>query len=73
MMYPYVLLTLASMLIVATVWFAYEMGRRVGAYEERRNRKVRAISHIAQLDKHPKGVSVSSNTNNKPTTNTRRK
>ena len=56
-MYPYVLLALASMLIVATVWFAYEMGRRVGAYEERRNRKVRAISHIAQLDKHPRGVS----------------
>lgn len=51
-MYPYVLLALASMLIVATVWFAYEMGRRVGAYEERRNRKVRVTSHIAQLDKH---------------------
>ena len=56
-MYPYVLLALASMLIVATVWFAYEMGRRVGAYEERRNRKVRVTSHIAQLDKHPRGVS----------------
>ena len=56
-MYPYVLLALASMLIVATVWFAYEMGRRVGAYEERRNRKVRVTSHIARLDKHPRGVS----------------
>jgi hypothetical protein len=71
-MYPYILLALASMLVVSTIWFAYEMGCRVGAYEERRNRKVRAISHIARLDKHPKGVSVSSNTINQPT-NSRRK
>lgn len=55
--FAYTLLALASMLIVATIWFAYEMGRRVGAYEERRNRKVRVTSHIAQLDKHPRGVS----------------
>ena len=56
-MYPYILLGLASMLIVSTIWFAYEMGRRVGAYEERRNRKVRVVSHIAQLDKHHHDVS----------------
>lgn len=56
-MYPYILLGLASLMAVSTIWFAYEMGRRVGAYEERRNRKVRAISHIAQLDKHHHNVS----------------
>jgi hypothetical protein len=49
MMYPYILLALASMLVVSTIWFAYEVGRRVGAYEERRNRRHpnwRVKSHI---------------------------
>ena len=57
MTFPYVLLTLGTLLFTSSVWLAYEVGRRVGAYEERRNRKVRAISHIAQLDKPPRGVS----------------
>ena len=37
MMYPYILLTLASLLFVACVVFAYEMGKRVGTYETQRN------------------------------------
>ena len=36
MTYPYVLLGLASLLIVSSIWLAYEVGRRVGAYEEQR-------------------------------------
>jgi hypothetical protein len=48
-MYPYILLALASMLFVACVVFAYEVGKRVGTYEERRNRRHpnwRVKSHI---------------------------
>ena len=37
MMYPYILLALASLLFVGCVVFAYEMGKRVGEYETRRN------------------------------------
>ena len=37
MMYPYILLALASLLFVSCVVFAYEMGKRVGEYEVRRN------------------------------------
>ncbi len=36
-MYPYILLALASLLFVACVGFAYEMGKRVGTYETQRN------------------------------------
>jgi hypothetical protein len=36
MTYPYVLLGLASLLFVASIWLAYEVGVRVGAYEEQR-------------------------------------
>jgi cbb3-type cytochrome oxidase subunit 3 len=36
-MYPYILLALASLLFVACVVFAYEMGKRVGTYETQRN------------------------------------
>lgn len=35
MTYPYVLLGLASLLIVGLIWLAYEVGRRVGAEEQR--------------------------------------
>ena len=34
---PYLLLLLASMLFVACVVVAYEIGKRVGEYEARRN------------------------------------
>ena len=34
---PYLLLALASLLFVGCVVFAYEMGKRVGEYETRRN------------------------------------
>ena len=37
MMYPYILLALASLLFVGCVVFAYEMGKRVGTYETQRN------------------------------------
>lgn len=35
-MMPYLLLLLASLLFVACVVFAYEVGKRVGEYETRR-------------------------------------
>jgi hypothetical protein len=34
---PYLLLLLASLLFVACVAFAYEVGKRVGTYETQRN------------------------------------
>lgn len=34
---PYLLLLLASLLFVACVVFAYEVGKRVGTYETQRN------------------------------------
>jgi hypothetical protein len=37
MMYPYILLALASLLFVACVVVAYEIGKRVGTYETQRN------------------------------------
>lgn len=49
MTFPYVLLTLGTLLFTSSVWLAYEVGRRVGAYEERRNRRHpnwRVKSHI---------------------------
>lgn len=46
MMFPYMLLGIATLMIVTSVWVAYEVGRRVGAYEERRDRMVRVKSHI---------------------------
>lgn len=35
-MYPYILLAIASLLFVSCVVFAYEMGKRVGEFETRR-------------------------------------
>lgn len=48
MMYPYILLALASLLFVSCVVFAYEMGKRVGEYETRREYRFpnyRVIQH----------------------------
>lgn len=48
MMFPYLLLALASLLIVTSIMFAYEVGRRVGAYEVQRNHRhpnYRVINH----------------------------
>ena len=39
MMFPYLLLGLASLLVVTSVAFAYEIGKRVGAYEQSRNHR----------------------------------
>lgn len=36
MTYPHVLLIMATLIIVLAVWLAYEVGCRVGAYEEQR-------------------------------------
>jgi hypothetical protein len=47
-MYPYILLALASLLFVSCVVFAYEMGKRVGEYETRREYRFpnyRVIQH----------------------------
>jgi hypothetical protein len=47
-MFPYLLLGLASLLIVATIMFVYEVGKRVGAYEQSRNHRhpnYRVINH----------------------------
>lgn len=49
MMFPYMLLGIATLMIVTSVWVAYEIGRRVGAYEARRDYRHpnwRVKSHI---------------------------
>lgn len=38
-MFPYLLLTLASLLVVSSVALAYEVGKRVGSYEQSRNHR----------------------------------